>query len=170
LILRDSMNFGSRFLIGSCVILLTLGTYYTPFFGVVNVLQDVMKNAIEKVKSRAKKLFGLTIWILVILLLVSTIKNLRKVSDINSAVQREKDKVEKMKQENAGLEAQIAQTQGDAYIEKQIRDKLGLVKPGEAIVVLPDPEILRKLAPQIPEDQDALPDPNWKKWIKLFTP
>jgi len=105
---------------------------------------------------------------LVFLLLISTVKNIGRVGSINKAVQSEKDKVEKMKQENAELEAQIAQTQGSAFIEKQIRDKLGLAKAGEAIVVLPDVEILKKLAPRIPVEENTLPDPNWKKWIHLF--
>jgi cell division protein FtsB len=127
-----------------------------------------VKKVIENVKTKAKKLLGVAIWVLVLLLLISTIKNIGRVRSINIAVQKEKDKVEKMKEENARLEAQIAQTQGEAFIEKQIRDKLGLAKAGEAIVVLPDPEILRKLAPQMPVEESTLPDPNWKKWIKLF--
>jgi cell division protein FtsB len=127
-----------------------------------------MKKLVEKVKIKAKNLLGIAVWVLAILLLVSTVKNIRKVADINKAVQTEKDKVEKMKEENVQIAAQIAQTQGDAYIEKQIRDKLGLAKPGEAIVILPDASILRQLAPQIPVEENTLPDPNWKKWIKLF--
>lgn len=123
---------------------------------------------IESVKNKAKTLLGVATWILVLLLFISTIKNIGRVRSINDAVQKEKNKVEKMKEENARLEAQIAQTQGSAFIEKQIRDKLGLAKAGEAIVVLPDPEILKKLAPQMPVEEDTLPDPNWKKWIKLF--
>ncbi|MCX6704696.1 MAG: septum formation initiator family protein [Candidatus Woesebacteria bacterium] len=127
-----------------------------------------MKKMIESVKNKAKTLLGVATWILVLLLFISTIKNIGRVRSINDAVQKEKNKVEKMKEENARLEAQIAQTQGSAFIEKQIRDKLGLAKAGEAIVVLPDPEILKKLAPQMPVEEDTLPDPNWKKWIKLF--
>ena len=128
-----------------------------------------MKKLIENVKTKAKTLLGLVTWVLVLFLLISTIKNIGRVRNINITVQKEKDKVEKMKQENAQLEAQIAQTQGSAFIEKQIRDKLGLAKAGEAVVVLPDAEILRKLAPQMPVEENTLPDPNWKKWLKLFT-
>jgi cell division protein FtsB len=127
-----------------------------------------MKNITENLKIKAKTLIGLATWVLVIFLLVSTVRNIGRVGNINKAVQEEKDKVEKMKEENAALEAQIAQTQGSAFIEKQIRDKLGLAKEGEAIVVLPDIDILRKLAPQIPIEENSLPDPDWKKWLKLF--
>jgi len=127
-----------------------------------------MSKIIENVKIKAKTLLGLATWVLALFLLISTIRNIGRVRDINSAVQEEKDKVEKMKEENTQLEEQIAQTQGSAFIEKQIRDKLGLAKEGEAIVVLPDAEILRKLAPQMPVEQNSLPDPNWRKWMKLF--
>lgn len=127
-----------------------------------------MLKIIEKAKSKAKTLLGVITWVLVFLLLASTVRNIGRVGSINKAVQSEKDKVEKMKRENADLEAQIAQTQGSAFIEKQIRDKLGLARQGEAIVVLPDTEILRKLAPQISVEKNSLPDPNWKKWVKLF--
>jgi cell division protein FtsB len=115
-----------------------------------------------------KKLIGIGIWILIVILLASTVKNLGKVAGIKSAVQVEKVKIEKMKEENAKLQAQITQIQSPEFIESQIRNKLGLVKTGEAMVILPDAETLRKLAPQMPVEENTLPDPNWKKWIKLF--
>jgi cell division protein FtsB len=127
-----------------------------------------MNKIIENLKTKAKTLVSLATWVLVLFLLISTVKNIGRVRNINDAVQKEKDRVEKMKEENAALEEQIAQTQGSAFIEKQIRDRLGLAKEGEAIVVLPDSEILKKLAPQIPVEENSLPDPNWKKWLKLF--
>ena len=77
------------------------------------------------------------------------------MAGIRSAVQAEKAKVEKMKEDNAALTAQIAQIQSPEFIEGQIRNKLGLVKPGEAIVVLPDADTLRKLAPQMPVEVDT---------------
>jgi cell division protein FtsB len=128
-----------------------------------------MNKIIENVKIKAKTLLGLATWVLALILLISTVKNIGRVKNIEGAVQREKDTVEKMQEENARLEAQIAQTQGSAFIEKQIRNKLGLAKSGEAIVILPDAEILKKLAPQTPVEGNTLPDPNWKKWLKLFT-
>jgi cell division protein FtsB len=127
-----------------------------------------MIKILEKAKIKAKKLIGMATWILVFFLLISTIKNIGRVGSINSTVQKEKEKIEKMREENTQLEAEIAQTQGEAFIEKQIRDRLGFAKEGESIVILPDSEILRKLAPQIALEENTLPDPNWKKWLKLF--
>ena len=116
-----------------------------------------MPKIIESAKNKAKKLIGLAAWVLAIFLLVSTLRNIARVRAINSLVQDEKDKVEQMKAENAKLQAQIAQTQGEAFIEKQIRDKLGLAKAGEAVVVLPDADILRKLAPETPVEESEMP-------------
>jgi len=127
-----------------------------------------MSKIIERAKNKAKKLIGYATWILVLFLMISTIRNIARVRAINGFVQTEKDRLEQMKEDNARLQAQIAQTQGDAFIEKQIRDKLGFAKTGEAVVILPDPEILKKLAPQMPVEENSLPDPNWKKWLKLF--
>jgi cell division protein FtsB len=127
-----------------------------------------MLKIIEKAEIKAKKLIGIATWVLVIFLIISTVKNIGRVGSINSAVQKEKEKIEKMKEENVRLEAEIAQTQGEVFIEKQIRNKLGLAKEGESIVILPDAEILIKLAPQVLIEKDTLPDPNWRKWVKLF--
>jgi len=127
-----------------------------------------MRRIAENLKIKAKKLFGLAVWVLAVLLLISTVKNITKVASVRSAVEAEKEKVAKMEADNQKLQAQIAQTQGSLFIEKQIRDELGLAKPGEAIVVLPDEATLRQLAPQTPVEEESLPDPNWVKWEKLF--
>ena len=42
------------------------------------------------------------------------------------------------------------------------------VKDGETIVVLPEEETLRKMAPRFEREEEVLPDPTWKKWVKLF--
>jgi cell division protein FtsL len=127
-----------------------------------------MKKVTENLKIKAKKLLGYAIWVFVVILLISTVRNINSVRNIQSQVDSEKLKVEKMKEENAQLQAQINQAQSSDYIEKQIRDELGLAKPGEAIVVLPDPDVIRKLAPVTPVEEDSLPDPNWVRWEKLF--
>jgi cell division protein FtsB len=122
----------------------------------------------KKVKEFFGRVWGYVVWVLVLILTVSVIRNVSKVASIRSEVGREQAKVDKIKEENARLEQEIAQTQTQEFTEKQVRDKLGLVREGEAIVVLPDEDTLRKLAPQIPEESDTLPDPNWKRWLKLF--
>ncbi len=87
---------------------------------------------------------------------------------VKEDIRAEKDKIAKIEKENEALQAQILESQSLEFIEKEVRDKLGLVREGETVVVLPDEDTLRKLAPQIHEDSSILPDPNWKRWLKLF--
>ena len=119
-------------------------------------------------ETRFQKLIGYALLLLVVLMLVSIARNIGRIASIRSEVEKEKMKMEKIQKENEELERQIFETQGFEFIEKQLRDKLGLAKEGEVIVVLPDEETLRKLAPKVYEEQDVLPDPNWKKWLNLF--
>lgn len=122
----------------------------------------------KRLKTIFGRIWGYLAWLLIIILAFSVVGNIRRVASIRSAVGVEQAKVDKIKEENAKLEAEIAQTSSATFIEQQVRDKLGLAKVGEAIVVLPDDETLRKLAPQVQVEADTLPDPNWKRWLKLF--
>lgn len=115
-----------------------------------------------------QKVVGYGIWLVILLLSLSVARNLIKMADIRREIVKEKEKVTKMEKINKDLEKQIAGTQGVDFIEKQVRNKLGLVKSGEAMVILPDPEIVKRLAPVTDDLNESLPDPNWKKWEKLF--
>jgi cell division protein FtsB len=122
----------------------------------------------EVLKIKSKKVIGYAIWLLILLLSLSVVRNIGKVGSVRDEIQKEKDKLTKIQNENDELERRIAQVQGEAFIEKEIRNKIGLAKEGEAIVVLPDEDILRKLAPGIESTSDTLPSPNWEKWLHLF--
>ena len=100
--------------------------------------------------------------------MVSLVRNIVKINNVNQSIKDEEEKVEKIRQENAELKAKLEILRSDEYQEKQLRDKLGLAKEGELIVVLPEDEVLRNLAPKHVEEEETLPDPNWKKWAHLF--
>lgn len=119
-------------------------------------------------KKILEKIAGYVVWGLILILVVSVFRNIGRTNQIKSQIQAEKTKLAKIQADNDKLVKELAQTQNPNFIEKEVRDKLGLGKEGEAIVVLPDSEVLRKLAPQIPSEVDTLPDPNWVKWKKLF--
>lgn len=122
----------------------------------------------ENIKVKLSKPFGYVVWCLTILLVISAVRNFGKVAAIKNEIQKEKSRIAKIEAENRELEAKIVETQSMEFVEKEIRNKLGLVKTGEVVVVLPDKEVLKKLAPEIEDDKEVLPDPNWKKWAKLF--
>lgn len=124
------------------------------------------KSSISKHKIR--KILIYAAWILVAMLVVSTFKNINRVIGIRKQVAQEKAKVEKIQKENEELQTQITEAQSQEFIDKQIRDRLGLTKAGETIVILPDEQIVRSMAPSMEDDEKIFLDPNWKKWVKLF--
>ncbi|MFH1970974.1 MAG: septum formation initiator family protein [Patescibacteria group bacterium] len=104
----------------------------------------------------------------VIIVAISLVRNIIRTIDIRNRIKEEEKKVEVLQKEKEELEKKVAEAESDAYIEKQLRDKLGLAKEGEIVLILPEDEILRKIAPVVQEEEDFLPDPTWKKWLKLF--
>jgi len=115
-----------------------------------------------------KKLTGYIIWFFIIVLTVSLFRNVGRMFKIKGEIRTEKDKIAKIRKENDKLQADLLESQTPEFVEKEIRNKLGFVKTGETVVVLPDAETLRKLTPQPQDDEETLPDPNWRRWLKLF--
>ena len=133
---------------------------YIGFLVIVNTLQGM--------KNLGSKIAGWVIWILIALLGIALVSDIQRVNQIKAQVQAEKAKVAGIQAQNNKLMTELTQTQNPDFIEKEIRNQLGLGKTGEAVVVLPDDDTLRKLAPQVPVEADTLPPPDWKKWEKLF--
>ena len=122
----------------------------------------------DKVKVKLKSYYIYVGLFLGFLFLLSLIRNISKIADAEKRISKAQERVEKLRKENEETERRLAEVKGEEYIEKQLRDKLGLAKEGEIVVFLPDEETLRKIAPGIAEEEDVLPDPTWKKWLKLF--
>lgn len=122
---------------------------------------------IEK-QGLTKKLIRFVFVFLCFLLLLSVARNILRMKKVNRQLANEREAIEKIKKENEEFKKKLSEIQSQEYIEKELRDKLGLVKEGEIVVVLPDAETLRNLVPDFEEEAESLPDPIWKKWVKLF--
>ncbi|MBI2019470.1 septum formation initiator family protein [Candidatus Daviesbacteria bacterium] len=73
--------------------------------------------------------------------------------------------VYKLEIKNKELKAQLAVIQSPEYIEAEVRNKLGLAKKGETIVVIPE----EKLKAVLGASQSAVVRlPNWLGWLKVF--
>lgn len=78
--------------------------------------------------------------------------------------------LQKLTNDKTALEEQLKYQLSDDYAEKEIRQKLGMAKPGEMVVILPEISPI----PTTPLRQgfagqasnDNLPD--WKKWLKVL--
>ena len=122
----------------------------------------------EKLKKRFVKVRGYALVLLIFLFGLSLFRNVLKVNEAENRLERERKKVQELEEQGKVLEEELREMQGNEFLESQLRDKLGLAKEGESVVVLPDPETLKKLVPEIPDEKDYLPDPPYVKWMKLF--
>jgi cell division protein FtsB len=121
-----------------------------------------------KIKARLKTYSNIVFIVISLLMLVSLTRNIIKVKEAKERLKEKEEYIEKIGEENEELSQKVATFKSEGFIEKQLRDKLGLAKEGEIIVVLPDEETIKKFAPSNEKEEEILPDPNWKKWFKLF--
>lgn len=119
--------------------------------------------------SKIVNIMGLVGSLAVFMILASSlIKSLNRIKMGDAVIQKTKVKIESAEAENQKLADQLKVTQSQEFMEKQLRDKMGLAKEGEIVLVLPEADIVRKLAPQISEEEEAKPKSNLEKWMELF--
>ena len=119
--------------------------------------------------SKIVNIMGLVASLLIFVILVSSlVKSVRRIQVGDTVIEKTKVKIGKAEEENKRLEEQLKIVQSEEYLEKQLRDKLGLAKEGEIILVLPEADIVRKLSPQIPEEEEVKPKTNFQKWLEMF--
>ena len=76
-------------------------------------------------------------------------------------------KLEKARVENEALKQELGHVQSEAFIEKEAREKLGMAKPGETVLFLPQEiEGIANFVSFGKNEEKELP--NWQKWWKLF--
>lgn len=110
-----------------------------------------------------------------IMIIFNSTKRLLVFKTTAQKIEEAESKLEQVKEENQRLKEQLEYTKSEEFREKEVRDKLGLAKEGEAVVLLPK------------EDGDQLQDTgiksskpnyircrscnflqNYKKWWDLF--
>jgi cell division protein FtsB len=127
-----------------------------------------MKKTQNNLKNRLKQYSKYLFLFLATLFLISLVRNVFKISEAKKSIDEARARVEKLARENKELSEKLQSVQSENYTEKQLRDKLGMAKEGETVVILPDTETVKKLAPRVEEEEGALPDPVWKHWLRLF--
>lgn len=73
-----------------------------------------------------------------------------------------KKDLDREKEKNQRLKAELSFVKSKEFIEQEARNKLFMVKPGEAGVIVPQELVEEKKIKKEPEL------PNWQKWINLF--
>jgi cell division protein FtsB len=62
------------------------------------------------------------------------------------------------------LEQELSRMENPSYIEEEARNKLLLIKPGEQVVIVPEPT----QAPQDEQKPSKKPAAPWEQWYQLF--
>ena len=99
--------------------------------------------------------------LLLIFLSSSLIKNLIDYQSKKAFYESYKDQYESEKKRNLALKTALLKKSDLNEIEKTIRNKLGLLKPDEVAIILPQP------TPE-PTVLVPTPGPNWKQWMNLY--
>lgn len=111
-----------------------------------------------------KKVIAIGIIVFEAYLIISLSRSVFDLWHKQEAISDTRGSVDKLTGENARLKSRRTYVQSDAFVEKEAREKLNLVKPGEAIVVIPDSILKAATASAAPT---PVP-PNWQQWLRLF--
>ncbi len=125
-------------------------------------------NYLSIIQEKIQRYVRLISVVIVLGLFISLIGNVVSIRRAQYKITEAELRVEKLKNEHEELSAQLESVENDEYIEAQLRDKLGMAKEGEVVLIMPSDDIVRRLAPSQEEYEPVLPDPNWKKWLNLF--
>jgi len=128
----------------------------------------MLSGLMQEIKQRLRVYSGYLLILIIFLLIVSLTRSILRTTDAQKKIEKKKQDIVKLEEENRILREKLGVITSEEFTEKQLRDKLGLAKEGEIVVVLPDEETLKKLAPELQKEEELLPDPYWRKWFNLF--
>jgi cell division protein FtsB len=72
----------------------------------------------------------------------------------------------KLEAKNRELKKKLTQIKSPEFIEQQARDKLGLSRNGETIVIIPEEKLKMVLGASSAAQEVRLP--NWLGWLRVF--
>lgn len=112
------------------------------------------------------RLFRLIITVVSFLLVVSLSRSIMSLWGKYDIVRERQQELDREKDRNAKLKAEFREVQRLEFIEREAREKLGMVKEGEAIVLMPNDKLQMTNGEKEEKVQEVIP--KWKQWWKLF--
>lgn len=113
----------------------------------------------KKVPKRRKFNFKLGGPLVVLLVLLGLIfysfgGQMMEMYNVRHEIAKLREQMNEIKVKNDDLRKQIEQLNSEAYIEREAREKLGLVKPGEKIILEARPGVTNSNVPGKPEKRN----------------
>lgn len=103
--------------------------------------------------------------ITVIIALVLAYNSFKRIKDFRLTAKTVADREEYLdllKKENDALKKDLEYKESSQFAELEIRNKLGLAKPGETVVIVPKEDMSDK------SQVTSRSKPNWQKWKELL--
>ncbi len=113
-----------------------------------------------------KKLIPGLIIIFSLYLIVSLSREIFDLVQKEKIIGKEQLKLEQLKVETQVFKEQLDYVQSGEFVEKEAREKLGMTREGETVVILP--EDFEEMVEQSQGAVDPAEIPNWKQWLGLF--
>jgi len=112
---------------------------------------------------------GLRLLVIVVagLFIAGLVRNVLRLWRSGDRLGQAEEKLESLRAENLRLKQQQQFLGSDVFFEQQIRDKLNMAKPGEAVVLLPPVASLQPTERESTEET-LIETPVWQQWLVLF--
>jgi cell division protein DivIC len=111
-----------------------------------------------------RKILAIGLLIFELYLIINLSRSIIDLWDKQGEVKKTADHIEELRMKNKQLESQLSYVQTKEFAEREARDKLGLVRPGETVVVIP--QNVLQAASAAAEPVPVVP--NWMQWWRLF--
>ena len=109
-------------------------------------------------------------WMVIFVSIFMIISLFRSVVDLwqrRSIVKQEQERLRQIEQKHEALTQKFNSVQTPAFVEKEARERLGMAKVGDTIILMGDVSQKDGSQPSFP--QSATPqESNWKRWWALF--
>ncbi len=115
----------------------------------------------------SKKKIGILLsGIVVIFITWSLIGQIMTTVKSGDRLQEDADKLHSLEVKNKELKNKLEEVKKPSFVEQQARDKLGLAREGETLVIIPDEKLNQVLG--VTEKKAEIRLPNWQGWLRLF--
>jgi cell division protein FtsB len=113
-----------------------------------------------------KKLIIIAGVIIILIITYNLINQILSTLKSGDRLQVASDELYKLELKNKGLKEKLTEVKSPDFIEGEARDKLGLARSGETVVVIPENKLQQVLSATKRQEEVRLP--NWLGWFKVF--
>lgn len=113
-----------------------------------------------------KKIVLIAIVIIGLVIAYNLINRIIEATKSGDRLSEAANTVYKLEAKNKELKEKLARIKSVEFVEQQARDKLGLGKKGETLVIIPEETLRLVLGASSSAKEARLP--NWQGWLSLF--